>query len=107
MKDAKDRWREANKDEVKAKRSMANLKQYGISSQTYQEMLLAQGGLCKVCQSPPDGRWGKLNVDHCHTTGNVRGLLCLRCNRAAGLLKDSPSIAARVAAYLRQAQDKS
>lgn len=39
-------------------------------------------------------------VDHCHETGQVRGLLCNLCNQALGLFKDSPELLARATAYL-------
>jgi hypothetical protein len=68
-----------------------------------------------------DGRWsgryvanGKrravyarsLAVDHDHTTGQVRGLLCIRCNRAIGNLRDDPDLAIRAAAYLKRATER-
>ena len=61
-------------------------KKYGISKDTYDQMLTDQGGVCAVCQCKPDGK--DLAVDHCHTTGKVRGLLCSNCNTALGLFGD-------------------
>ena len=69
------------------------MRNYNISYSTYLDMLQDQEHKCKIC-----GGEGfvmakhhklKLVVDHCHTTGKVRGLLCHNCNRALGLLKDS------------------
>lgn len=70
------------------KRSDAHLKmQYGITGTEYDRMYVAQGGLCAICKEPPhDGNtpptWKvrRLAVDHCHTTGKVRALLCNSCN---------------------------
>ncbi len=45
----------------------------------YAALLEAQGGHCALCLSPPRTR--RLHVDRDHTTGQVRGLLCMRCNR--------------------------
>lgn len=48
-------------------------------------MLDAQGGGCGICGTIVD-----LVVDHCHYTGEVRGILCRKCNSGIGLLSDSP-----------------
>ena len=48
---------------------------YGITQNDYDEMYLAQEGKCSIC-----GKEEKLEVDHNHDTGNVRGLLCKSCN---------------------------
>jgi len=53
---------------------------YGISIEQYEEMLDKQNGLCAICKTPPQTK--RLAVDHDHDTGEVRGLLCHRCNRA-------------------------
>ena len=52
---------------------------YGITSAQYDQMLEAQGGRCAVCRRLPGKT--RLNVDHDHKTGLVRGLLCWTCNR--------------------------
>ena len=51
-------------------------------------MLIAQRGLCAICQAPPDGQWKVLCVDHDHETGKVRGLLCVTCNTMLGRLEN-------------------
>jgi len=51
---------------------------YGITSKQYEEMLVKQGGVCVICQEAPNVRG--LVVDHDHKSGQVRGLLCLKCN---------------------------
>ena len=63
---------------------------YGISLETYEQMREAQGGKCYICGDVPSGKgpWGrpaKLVMDHCHTTGRVRHLLCNRCNPMIGM----------------------
>lgn len=59
------------------------MRQYGLTVEQYDIMLVAQSGRCNVCTIP----MLKPNVDHCHETGRVRGLLCWSCNIAIGYLK--------------------
>lgn len=62
---------------------------YGISPEQYLEMWEAQGGKCKICgKELPDGEY--LHVDHNKETGEIRGLLCGKCNKALGLMDDNP-----------------
>jgi len=80
-------WRERNPDKVRrSSRSNHLLRKYGMSLDGYDEMVVAQGGRCLVCQqTPPQPRKGPtLVVDHCHATGRVRGLLCQSCNLMVG-----------------------
>ena len=55
---------------------------YGITLEYYNKM----DQNCNICGSSDEGRGFKMNVDHCHLTGKVRGLLCNSCNRGLGLL---------------------
>lgn len=61
---------------------------YGISMADYERMDAEQGGVCAICkrEQMQQTRNGTkpLHVDHCHTTGKVRGLLCKECNTALG-----------------------
>ena len=52
-------------------------------------MLDEQGGGCAICQKTPEENGRRLAVDHNHTTGDVRGLLCTQCNVGLGNLGDS------------------
>jgi len=76
---------------------------YGISQKQYEIMLARQGGLCAICNIKPDKT---LCVDHCHETGQVRGLLCNSCNSMLGFSKDSPRRLEAGAVYLRAFQDE-
>ena len=75
-----------------------NLKHlYGIGIKEYNELLESQGGVCACCgtknpKGRQTGRGGAITnfyVDHSHTTGKVRGLLCNACNRALGNIGDN------------------
>lgn len=67
---------------------------YGISLNEYKTILARQGGLCAVCRQPETaifaGKVKSLDVDHCHRTGAVRGILCSSCNIALGRLNEDP-----------------
>lgn len=71
---------------------------YGMSPSDYAEMLHSQGGKCAICAGTPKT---ELRVDHCHSTGMVRALLCSSCNCGIGLLGDSPDMLEKALAYLR------
>jgi hypothetical protein len=81
---------------------------FGITLEQYEQMLADQNGVCAVCGKteteihPQSKRVRSLNVDHCHDTGRVRGLLCNSCNRGIGLLKDDPAILRRALNYLEK-----
>ena len=71
---------------------------YDITDDAYDAILQAQGGVCAICEEAPTGKL--LALDHCHTSGRVRGLLCSRCNLALGHFGDSLSLLVRAAAYI-------
>jgi hypothetical protein len=62
---------------------------YGITEQEYDRLLAEQGGTCAVCHGPQIERNGSVyfHVDHNHTTGAVRGLVCILCNRQLSWLE--------------------
>lgn len=73
---------------------------YGISSEEYQKVYEYQGGYCAICKRARGFR-KKLSVDHDHETGEVRGLLCQKCNRdVLGHLRDDVNALYRAAHYL-------
>jgi hypothetical protein len=69
---------------IKKQSRTSRLRKLGITERQYQEMLFKQNNSCAICGGPPDTRWKKLAVDHCHSTGKVRGLLCMVCNTMLG-----------------------
>jgi hypothetical protein len=82
--------REANRDYYRSKDFQ---RIYGISFAEYQRMLIAQRGVCAICEKPETkiekGTLRLLSVDHDHTTGAIRGLLCANCNLGLGYFRDS------------------
>jgi hypothetical protein len=90
------RWWAKNKDKG---REYELRRLYGITPEQYEAMLSEQGGTCKICNGK--GR-RRLAVDHCHSTGAVRGLLCGSCNKALGLMKDDPDRLKAAIKYLEK-----
>ena len=78
---------------------------YGLSMKDYEEMLAAQNGTCMICEKPETAKdsYGgikMLAVDHEHSTGQIRGLLCSNCNRGLGFFQDDPDLLELAANYL-------
>lgn len=73
---------------------------YGLSLEEYQQLLDSQSTKCKICSNIlKEGK--ATHVDHCHTTGVIRGLLCSNCNTALGLAKENLEILAKMMRYLK------
>ena len=78
-----------------------NLQQkYGITYDDYDALFAKQEGKCAICGTKDPGGKGRFHVDHCHTTGAVRGLLCHHCNTMLGLAKDSTETLNKAISYL-------
>lgn len=111
VRDRQRRWHEANRGRVRANRRayyertkehlkhpdrtrVETLRLHGLKQADYDAMHAAQDGRCAICRCTEQELLGKgkalkrLAVDHCHTTGRIRGLLCRKCNTALGLLGD-------------------
>lgn len=73
---------------------------YGVTLEQYESDYQKQQGKCQICEQ----HFEKLGVDHCHTTGKYRGLLCDACNQAIGSLRDSPELCEKAANYLRRSK---
>ena len=88
VKRAKAKWKKANPD---ADKNRHLIRKYGITIEQYNEMHDRQQGLCAICKQPESkvdkGTKYKLAVDHNHTTGQVRELLCMYCNNVLGLVE--------------------
>ena len=94
---AQDNWHRRNPDYY-------IVRKYGLKPGQYDEMFRNQAGGCAICGTPPrSGR--RLDVDHCHGSGTVRGLLCTDCNLTLGKMQDSPERLRAAAAYVEQFQD--
>lgn len=91
-------WQQANLAKIRIQRKKWKSRRY---ADRVAALVQDHTGTCDICGGPPDGRWKRLNIDHCHQTGQFRGLLCSKCNRALGLFKDNAEVMMRAIEYLR------
>lgn len=96
------RWRSLPQKEQRAKWLKSK---FDLTWDEYISMYAAQNKTCAICLIPisivSKGRnHTTACVDHCHSSGKIRGLLCNHCNRALGLLKDNLETIKRMEKYL-------
>lgn len=88
----KEYFRKRYQDKKREIQSQRLFKKFGITLDEYDVMFAAQGSVCAICKQAPKGK-NRLAVDHDHTTGKVRDLLCTLCNRfGVFLAEDHPHI---------------
>ena len=107
------RWQERNPERLAAyraeyrnrperKRAMRDLyyrRTFGITADDVDALIEKQGGKCLICGRTPE-RLASWHVDHCHETGNVRGILCIDCNQGIGKFHEDPQRLRAAADYL-------
>jgi hypothetical protein len=92
-------WAHRRKDLVRARNRKYSL---GItfSSDDEKNLLAQQNYSCAICQGK--AKRGSFDLDHCHTTGKVRGLLCNKCNKGLGFFNDNIELFVRAIKYLEE-----
>lgn len=74
-------WRKKNPEAARRNDNIKRLKHdYGLTPERVNEMRISQGGRCAIC----DKATSRLFIDHCHTKGHVRALICPTCNTFLG-----------------------
>lgn len=73
----------------------------GLTPEEVEAIRQSQGNLCAICEDP-----APTDLDHCHTSGKVRWLLCKHCNRALGAFRDRPDLMRKAASMLESLQPK-
>jgi len=90
------KYYQENKDRLReAERRRKYTSRYGISYDDFIFIVESQNGRCKICD-----REVKLHLDHCHSTGKVRGALCFQCNNGLGSFKDDLNRLKKAQLYL-------
>jgi hypothetical protein len=98
----KEKWlREKPEEWAKARRDASIKHKYGVTAAQFDAMLLVQQGLCAICGEEMDNPY----VDHCHSTNEVRGLLCNYCNTGLGMFKDNTDNLLSAIKYLEAHRD--
>jgi len=79
---------------------------YNLSLEKLESLYFAQDKKCKICKTEYSSvsKHGGLYIDHCHTTGKVRGLLCSKCNMLLGNCNDDISILTSAINYISNSQ---
>ncbi len=96
------KWYQANRDRLRLQMRRNWLKRnYGITTQEYDTRLANQGGVCAICGADKSGRSHEsFIVDHDHNTGDIRGLLCHKCNVGLGAFGDDRNILKKALEYV-------
>lgn len=92
----KDRYHNLSKEQ---KREVLLKKKYKLSLEEFKNLILLQNSRCLICEVVFSS--DKLVVDHCHTSGTVRGLLCNNCNMALGLIHENLRTAEGLVKFIR------
>jgi hypothetical protein len=98
-----DLWTKNNPERCKMHRRRTLLKNlYGITIEDYNNIFLKQKGTCGICGMNQEQCKRSLHVDHNHSKGNNRGLLCPNCNHFVGWIEKNPDIINKVDNYLKK-----
>jgi len=94
-------WSAERKEEERKKLYDGWLKRkYGITLKEYHIFLDNQNNKCAICEATEAGGMGSFHLDHCHNTGEIRGILCQKCNMMLGLASDNIKILNKAIKYL-------
>mgnify|MGYP003625557836 CR=1 FL=1 len=94
-------WSLNNKDKIRENKLKTK---YNLTLDQYNKMLSDQNNSCKVCNIKFNINIKMItpHVDHCHTTGKIRGLLCMNCNTSLGFLKEDTKIMQKLIEYVKE-----
>lgn len=91
-------WVKSPKGRLYAKNYRLKMR-YGITLEEYDRLFELQHGVCAICGEIQIGK--RLAVDHDHKTGQIRGLLCYRCNIFAGLIEERGRLYPKIRRYIK------
>jgi hypothetical protein len=105
-KEAKRKWREANPEKFAVEILRKRARALGLDPDRIVAHFESHSGRCDICDRTPkecgSGRYNSLAIDHCHTTGEFRGLLCSECNLMLGKARDRIDVLESAIAYLKK-----
>ena len=94
------KYYQKNREKIEGKRLE---RVYGITMEDYNMLFDAQDGCCALCDTHATELSKRLLVDHCHESGEIRGLLCTRCNSAIAQLGDNEEGMRKALDYMEKA----
>jgi len=97
----KERSRQHYKDNPEYMRKYQIKRLYGLSYESWLEIWDKQNGKCVICEKP-FVKPSEAYVDHIHKTGEIRGLLCVKCNFGIGYFDDDPGLLIKASKYLKK-----
>lgn len=77
-------------------------RKFGLTIEQYDTLLLKQENRCAICDKHQLELGKRLDIDHDHISGKIRGLLCNACNQGIGLFGDSKELVTRALNYLKE-----
>jgi hypothetical protein len=95
-------WQKKNPEKVKNARW---LREFGVSFEFIENLKVKQNNCCAICKKELNLNV-KAHIDHCHTTGKVRGILCQKCNQGLGLFYDSIQALTNAIEYISHHETK-
>lgn len=98
------KWRAENKALMQVQNRKRRLKNFKLTPEAYDLMLKVQNGVCAICGGLPVANKKYLSVDHNHTTGKNRGLLCGLCNFAISRIEQDSEWGNKALSYLKKYQ---
>jgi len=108
VREAQKEWQKKEYHRTKDKHRAYRINRiYGLTEEDYTYLLVKQNGCCAICKTnvstrDKTGNPQRFSIDHNHTTGKVRGLLCGRCNTALGLFLDDTKSLEQAIIYLKE-----
>jgi hypothetical protein len=104
-KETNKKYKDKNKEKIKKYRSEYNLlhrdkRTYGLKIDDYNLILKKQNNKCSICGKELKKGSGGRALDHCHITGKIRGILCMKCNTSLGLVEENINILQSMITYL-------
>ena len=99
-------WGLKNKKHLQEYNKKSKLKiKWGLTPEQFLDMQIKQKNVCEICKNSFKNS-KDTHIDHCHKTGNIRGILCAHCNHGLGKFKDSIDILKSALKYLQKYNKK-
>ena len=96
-----EKCKQYQKDNVEKNKEYQKQYRYNVTQEQYNQIFDKQNGCCAICKKHQSEFKKALDIDHNHTTGKIRGLLCMKCNRGLGYFDDNTNKLDNASSYLK------